>query len=235
MVTESIYDRAHELSSPLFLLGVDYYYEHGDSGWLWWTDNRLLEELPEPMLAGSHQLRNAAGVLKVVDLLSETHSITEENIRQGLKVSSLKGRFEKPNSNLNLFLDVAHNVDGAYALASNLHSVSEAGETHMIVGMLKTKSAIDFFRPLLPIADAWSFIALPSTKASDPKLLQNALKKISKKARSDCFDSFEHAFDSIFLNMGIGDRIIVTGSFITVAEATAFLQKRFLYGHKMAE
>ena len=105
----------------------------------------------------------------------------------------------------------------------------------MIVGMLKTKSAIDFFRPLLPIADAWSFIALPSTKASDPKLLQNALKKISKKARSDCFDSFEHAFDSIFLNMGIGDRIVVTGSFITVAEATAFLEKRLLYGHKMAE
>ena len=235
MVTESIYDRAHELSSPLFLLGVDYYYEHGESGWVWWTDNRLLEEPPEPVLAGSHQLRNAAGVLKVVDLLSATHSITEENIRQGLKVNSLKGRFEKPNRNLNLFLDVAHNVDGAYALASNLHSVAEVGETHMIVGMLKTKSAIDFFRPLLPIADAWSFIALPSTKASDPKLLQNALKKISKKARSNCFDSFEHAFDSIFLNMGIGDRIVVTGSFITVAEATAFLEKRLLYGHKMAE
>jgi|TARA_B110000438_G_C15816832_1_gene652363 dihydrofolate synthase/folylpolyglutamate synthase len=235
MVTESIYKHAHELSSPLFLLGVDYYYEHGDSGWVWWTDNCLLDELPEPILAGNHQLRNAAGVLKVVDLLSETHSITEENIQQGLKGSSLKGRFEKPYRNLNLFLDVAHNVDGAYALASNLHSAAEVGETHMIVGMLKTKSAIDFFRPLLPIADDWSFISIPSTKASDPRLLQDALKKISKKAKSDCFDSFEHAFDSIFLNMGIGDRIIVTGSFITVAEATAFLQKRLFYEHKMAQ
>jgi dihydrofolate synthase / folylpolyglutamate synthase len=235
MVTESIYKHAHELSSPLFLLGVDYYYEHGDSGWVWWTDNCLLDELPEPILAGNHQLRNAAGVLKVVDLLSETHSITEENIQQGLKGSSLKGRFEKPYRNLNIFLDVAHNVDGAYALVSNLHSAAEVGETHMIVGMLKTKSAIDFFRPLLPIADDWSFISIPSTKASDPRLLQDALKKISKKAKSDCFDSFEHAFDSIFLNMGIGDRIIVTGSFITVAEATAFLQKRLFYEHKMAQ
>ena len=235
MVTESIYKHAHELSSPLFLLGVDYYYEHGDSGWVWWTDNCLLDELPEPILAGNHQLRNAAGVLKVVDLLSETHSITEENIQQGLKGSSLKGRFEKPYRNLNLFLDVAHNIDGAYALASNLHSAAEVGETHMIVGMLKTKSAIDFFRPLFPIADDWSFISIPSTKASDPRLLQDALKKISKKAKSDCFDSFEHAFDSIFLNMGIGDRIIVTGSFITVAEATAFLQKRLFYEHKMAQ
>jgi dihydrofolate synthase/folylpolyglutamate synthase len=235
MVPDSIHSRADELSSPLFVLGVDYYYERGESGWVWWTDNCLLEELPNPALAGSHQFRNAAGVLKVVDLLSENYPIKMRSIQQGLKTISLKGRFEKPVSDLNLFLDVAHNVDGAYALANNLHSVPAVGKTFMIVGMLRTKSAIDFFRALCSVVDDWSFVAIPSQKATDPRLLQQSLKKISKKTSSECFDSFGQAFDSIFSSVGVDDRIVVTGSFVTVAEATKVLQKRFLDGRKMEE
>ena len=230
MVPESIYRRADELSSPLFLLGGDYYYERGENSWVWWTDNCLLEDLPNPVLSGSHQFRNAAGVLKVVELLSESHPINTRSIQQGLKTVSLKARFEKPHSDLNLFLDVAHNADGAYALAENLHLSPTLGKTFIVVGMLRTKSAIDFFRPLCPVVDDWSFIAIPSKKSYEPTSLQRSLKKISKKASSECYSNFEQALNSILSSLGVNDRIIVTGSFVTVAEATKVLRKRFLDG-----
>ena len=87
---------ADEQAVPLALLGVDYHFSEQGERWSWWSGAVSLPDLPRPALSGNYQLRNAAGVLKVIDLLQSRHPVTGEQLADaaGLDVGSFEGGAE---------------------------------------------------------------------------------------------------------------------------------------------
>ena len=80
--------------------------------------SRKALEIP---LLGAHQLRNAAVVLTAVDcLIRRGWSISEENIRDGLRDVVWPGRFELLRRNPDVIVDGGHNPQCLEALAQNV-------------------------------------------------------------------------------------------------------------------
>lgn len=234
-VPSTVVAHARELGAPLSLLGAEYAFEAAADSWTWWCGGRVLEALPRPALVGAHQLRNAAGVLAVIDLLDHDMPVDDAALRAGLAAVELRGRFQRVAGRGETVMDVAHNPLGAEIFAASLRTLPPAAPAHAVVGMLKTKNHREFLRPLLPLVDAWYFADLPGPQGARAEDLRRALLALEPRATVTCHESVEAALDAAEAvigpvaaagghaqrDSGADGRIIVTGSFITVGAAIA--------------
>jgi dihydrofolate synthase/folylpolyglutamate synthase len=85
----SLHECAHAVGAELSVLGVGFHFTEEAHTWHWWSGQTLLEALPRPALLGAYQLRNAAGVLKVIDLLQTRLASRERQL--GLPVTDVRG------------------------------------------------------------------------------------------------------------------------------------------------
>ena len=220
VVPASIPACADECGANLSLLGADFSFSrNADSRtWQWWSGDNLIDSLPLPALSGGHQLRNAAGVLKVIELLQPRLPVELETLKLGLATVSLRGRFHIVNSPHDYIMDVAHNPQAAEIFRATLDELPTSGRTLAIVGMLSTKKHGDFLRPLIDAVDEWFFTDLPGDNGAPAADLADCLRKLSPRAKSGCFRNVESAHDAVTEIAGPDDRILVIGSNITVGE-----------------
>lgn len=103
-------------------------------------------------LKGSFQEQNAAIAIAAVRYLQQCgYPVTEETIRSGLQGASWPGRFEKVRSHPDVWLDGAHNPDGARALLQAYRQQYGDKKAHVILGILKDKDAAAICKVLAPI------------------------------------------------------------------------------------
>ena len=125
-----------------------------------------------------------------------------------------------------VILDVAHNPHAASALAQNLDSMAYHPYTHAVMGAMADKDIAGVIKPLLNIVDYWYFCDLPIARAAKAQDLSQILESLGFEPGSDrghqVFASPELAYEAALKTAGEDDRIMVFGSFYTVAGVMSY-------------
>ncbi|HKK15905.1 MAG TPA: bifunctional tetrahydrofolate synthase/dihydrofolate synthase [Gammaproteobacteria bacterium] len=215
----SVQEFADELGTRLYVSGKDFSYVTNGSTWDWQCDFRQYADLPCPSLYNPLQMRNAAGVIMVLELLADQFPIPPKAIRSGLREFNLSGRFQIVPDKAQLVLDVAHNQQAAKLLVDNLRSMPVKGNTHVLIGMLKDKNHNAVFAALKEVADFWHLVTLDSPRGADYELLGHELGVLGIVDTITSYDTVANALAAIREQVGPEDRIVITGSFLTVGAA----------------
>jgi dihydrofolate synthase/folylpolyglutamate synthase len=170
-----------------------------------------------PVLPGTHQVQNLAGVVAGLHLILDNNQISSINADKYFEGTELIGRFQKIDTPLpaKVYVDVGHNHDAAKALAKNLSLLEpKKGRLIALLGMLSDKESLNFVAELSTIVDDWWLLTLDCDRGLSAEQLQQriALRVSADEHFENVEDSLEHALSSLSNQ----DIIIVTGSFVTV-------------------
>ena len=221
---ETVLGYAKEIGAKLYIPGRDFNYHLSDDNWSWQWNSVAYENLPRPGQYNSCQIQNAAGVLMVLNTLKSILPVNAGAIEKGLKNFSLAGRFQMLSEGTQTILDVAHNNQSAKMLVHNLKQFPSSGKTHIIIGMLKDKDRNSVLGELIEIADYWHTVTISNPRGSDSETIKNELLELGANVPISENDTVADAFHKIEAETGIHDRIVVTGSFLTVGEAMKHLK-----------
>jgi dihydrofolate synthase/folylpolyglutamate synthase len=223
----ALLDIAEKLATPLLLEGEDFEATIVDARvdtstaekhWQWRGVAGQTMDLPMPALSGDFQVANAAGVLVVLEQLHEHRFIPkpvdEHEIIQGLKNASLLGRFQSIGGKPKQILDVAHNPHSARAMADNLRQQPCEGKTRAVLAMLADKDIPAVMSCLSDLVDQWYLASLNVPRGATALQLRAALDGQD----SHIFDNVVSAHRAALNEANPEDRIVVFGSFYTVAE-----------------
>ncbi len=216
----SVSAHAAEIGAPLYRVGIEFSYRTEAGGWRWDGWDQVRAGLPWPALRGSTQLQNAAGVLAVLALLADRFPVDQGAVRDGLLGVVLPGRFQVLPGAVTWIFDVSHNPDGARVLAENLRCRSCAGRTLAVVGMLADKDVESVVRALTPHVDIWYTGGLSGTRAMSGLVVAERVRAAGVTA-VQAFNDIAQACERAQSEAREGDRVVVFGSFHTVAEAMA--------------
>ena len=215
----SVRNEAARLGAALSVLGIDFTLKQAGRRWHWQGRSGCLRDLPLPALAGAHQLANAASVLMVLEALAGVLPVARQTIAAGLRWARLPGRVETIPGKVEQVLDVSHNAQAAQALADALRRSPPPGRTHAVLGMMRDKDTAAFVRVLRSEVDAWYAVGLGSARASLPRDLASRMADVvGRSAAVACCASVAEALDVLREQVQPGDRVLVCGSFYTVAE-----------------
>ena len=220
---ETVLQYAEEIGATLYIPGRDFNYQLSDDNWSWQWGSVVHEKLPHPSQYNSCQVQNAAGVLMVLNVLDSRIPVAVGAIEKGLKNFSLAGRFQMLSEGIQTILDVAHNNQSAKTLVHNLKQFPNSGKTHIIIGMLKDKDRNSVLGELIEIADYWHTVTISNPRGSDSETIKNELLELGVNVPISENDTVADAFHKLKDEIGIHDRIVVTGSFLTVGDAIKHL------------
>jgi len=223
----ALLEAAESMGAQPFLAGREFaaeLIEDGSDGkWSWSGPGGSLRGLPRPGLGPAHvwgrQLDNAAAVLMVLECLSERFPVGHEALKTGLQQVRLTGRLQLIPGDVALILDVAHNVQAARNLARELGSISCKGHTHCLFACLGDKDAAGMAAALASRIEHWHLASPDSPRALGVEALVLALESAGVDEPQSCYGSIAEALAGARDAARAGDRIVITGSFLTVAEA----------------
>lgn len=155
--------------------------------------------------------------------LAERLPVSKEAIEQGLQQAKLPGRFQEFHQPRWVILDVAHNPASAQLLAELLASQPCEGKTYAVVSMLGDKDILNSLQPLLPCIDQWFVGGLDVPRGISAEIIANYLQKLGVTAYHT-HHTISAAFDHALQASQPVDRIVVFGSFHTVAAVLATLE-----------
>ena len=212
-------DSVLQTASRLLLLGRDFGYQSQGTQWAYWGPAGKRSGLAHPALRGAMQLRNASAALAALDSLRERLPVAMQDVRRGLAEVSVPGRFQVLPGRPQVVLDVAHNPDAAAVLAANLGDSGFAPETVAVFGMLKDKDIAGVVRAVAPRVTRWHLATLPGPRGADSSFLKDVL--LQEKIREPAFEhaSVAEALAAAKKEAAENDKIVVFGSFLTVAGA----------------
>lgn len=217
---QALMGEAARLGAELHCIGRDYGFriDDGEGTWAWWAGARHRNALPRPALRGEIQYRNAAGVLMALEALSDRLPLSQQAVRDGLMQAGLPGRFQVVPGEPLLILDVAHNPEAAAELAANLRRMPATGRTLAVVGMLGDKDVETVAGVLAPAVDKWFPAGLEGDRALDGDSLAKRLRGGGVET-GPVSETVPAALEKARGTALPGDRIVVFGSFFTVAQA----------------
>jgi len=217
---------AAALGAPMVLLGRDYGYLAEGTQWQYWGPGGKRFGLPHPALRGAHQLANAATALAVLDLVHARLPVAGGAIRDGLIAVALAGRFQVLPGRPTVVLDVAHNPHAAQVLAAAAGTMGFYPRTFAVFGMLADKDIAGVVAVMAPRIDSWYVATLPGPRGASGAALQAILGRAGVAlAAVRAFDDVCAALDAARGDADEADRIIVFGSFLTVAAALAAAER----------
>jgi len=215
----SVLETAAALGAELYRIGVDFGYDGDRQQWRWWSraaGNR--GGLPYPALRGVNQLMNASAALMALTCLRDRLPLAMQAVREGLMTVELPGRFQVLPGRPSVILDVAHNPQAAAVLAENLAAMPGYRRTLAVVGMLADKDVEGVARILASRVDAWFAAGLHGPRALTAEALAARLESVGV-ATQGTFSSVTEALAAAQAQARDDDRIVVFGSFLTVADA----------------
>ena len=216
----SLVKYARTLGTALEIQGIDFGYQADSQRWSWQGKGLRLEDLPRPALP----LPNAALVLAALQHLPRP--VPEQAIREGLAQVRLRGRMQPVRlGNIAATVDVAHNPEAAGYLARWLAEHPVDGQVHLLLGMLADKDVDTVVQVLAPVVDVWHPVSLDVHRGARRERLEIALQAAGVSARQILgADSVAAAVESL-QSMPEHDRLLIAGSFFTVAQALELAQE----------
>ncbi len=152
--------------------------------------------------------------------------MSAQDIRLGLANVELPGRFQVVPGKPQVILDVAHNPHAAAVLAQNLGNMGFFPYTYAVFGAMGDKDLAGVVEHLKGEIDHWNVTALPTPRAASPAMLESVLRDAGVNESSDSsvtqFNTPADAFQDALKRASENDRILVFGSFHTVAGVMAY-------------
>ena len=224
----SVLARAKHLGCDVAALGRGFSVRLGERGEWDFRGRGLRNALPRLAMHGRHQYDNAACALAALESVDYALPVNQAEVRAGLSLATLPGRFEVLAGDPPVVLDVAHNVAAAKVLSSALLDMGYFKRTHAIFGTRQRKDAAGMVAELANRVDSWHVAPVGDEPASSAERARDAAlaagceahvhKSVAEAARA------AHAT----ANAGVQERMVVLGSFLTVEEymdSTAELRK----------
>ena len=216
---ESVLEQSQKMNSSLLLLGRDFGYRVQGTQWSYWGPAGKRSGLAHSALRGAMQLRNASAAFAALDSLQEQLPIAMQDVRRGLADVVLPGRFQVLPGRPQVVLDVAHNPEAAAVLAANLGESGFAPETIAVFGMLRDKDIAGVVRAVAPRITRWHLVTLPGPRGADAVHLMNVMAQEKIATPAFRHESVAAGLAAARSEAAESDKIVVFGSFLTVAGA----------------
>ena len=200
---QSLLSYAKEINTPLILVSESYQNEIG--------------------LEGAHQKLNASVAVRAIESLKNQFPVSNNMISEGVKKARIAARFEKIIiGDKIVVLDVAHNPAAVKTLVETLSE--NPMETVAIFSALADKDIVDMIELASRSVKHWFLVPIKAERSIE----LNALK--DKFANSESTTVCLNMSNAIELSLKLEevDRVIIFGSFYTIADAYKIIKK---FGH----
>jgi dihydrofolate synthase/folylpolyglutamate synthase len=214
----SVIAHARDIGADLLLLGRDFGFQGDRQQWQFWGRGGKRPSLAYPALRGANQLLNASAALAALDVLRDALPVGMNQVRLGLANVELPGRFQVLPGRPTVILDVAHNPHAAAVLAENLSNMGFFPDTHAVFGMLSDKDIRGVCQALRGRIDFWHVAGLPGPRGTSADMLEKVITESGAGGRVFCYGTPRAAFAAARRQANENDRIVVFGSFLTVAD-----------------
>lgn len=222
-VPQSLIDHAQAIGADLRLFGRDFNYSGDKQQWNFGGREQRRNALAYPALRGANQLLNACAVLAALEALRQQLPVGAQEVRNGLVMVELPGRFQVMPGRPTVVLDVAHNPHAASALAQNLDNMGFHAYTYAVFGSMLDKDIQGVISAMAGRIDHWHVCDLPLPRAATgthlkQQVLASGFVEDNEHSLNN-YGSPEEAYLDALSKAGENDRIVVFGSFLTVAGA----------------
>jgi len=219
----SVLRHAYAIGANAIRLGSDFFHEPVDATHWRWRDPGFEVELPIPALAAPVQRANAATAIAALRALDV--GLPDTALAEGVAAAMLPGRLQRFKvAGIPVIVDVGHNPQAARELAAWLQAEPVAGRTLAVFAALADKDVEGIVDALKGVISQWLLAGLESVAGRGQPVAGFA----ARLADTAAAEGSRHASVSLALEAALtearaGDRILVFGSFHTVAEALAIL------------
>lgn len=212
-------DHAQSIGADLQILGRDFRYEAHEGQWDFIGRKGAKRALPMPALRGAWQLKNASVALAALDEVFDRVPVSLGEVKRGLTLAKIEGRMQVlPGRPVTVF-DVAHNPHAARSLASGLGDMGFAESTLAVFAILADKDIAGVVDAMRGRVDRWYVSAAQADRAASAGDVADILAQKGLGEATRTFATVASALDAARRDAGPNDRIVVFGSFYTVAEA----------------
>ncbi|MDO8653391.1 MAG: bifunctional tetrahydrofolate synthase/dihydrofolate synthase [Undibacterium sp.] len=218
---QSLIDHAQSIGADLRLFGRDFNYNGDKQQWNFAGREQRRNSLGYPSLRGANQLLNASAALAALEVLKLRLPVGAQEVRSGLVMVDLPGRFQVMPGRPTVVLDVAHNPHAAATLAQNFDNMGFHAFTYAVFGSMLDKDIAGVIEQMKGKIDHWCVTDLPLPRAASAaqihdQLIAAGVLQDPEHSIQD-FTSPEAAYAYALSKAGENDRIAVFGSFLTVA------------------
>ena len=225
------YERSIQAFVPLFRMGREWQVTPTSAGFRYESDLLGLD-LPAPALVGAHQIDNAATAVACIERLRAAQfRIDDAAIARGLASVEWPARLQKLSRGPlveavppggELWLDGGHNEDCGIALARQAAEWAKEPAPlplYLIFGMLTTKDAAGFLRPLARYARAARAVPIEGHAAYTP---QESCARATEVGL-DCVPTtyIGAALEDLLATQPAPMRILICGSLYVAGEVLA--------------
>ncbi len=217
----ALLDYAKTINTDLQILDRDFRYQAGEGQWQFFGKQRARHSLPYPALRGAYQLKNASAALAALDCLHDRLPVSQSHVKRGLLEVEWPGRMQVMPGRPVVVLDVAHNPHAARALHDALGSMGFHPNTIAVFGMLNDKDIDAVIDILKDRIDLWHIAGLElsaGSRGATVELLAGKLEAHGLAGKYSRHVGIAEAYAAARESAGENDRILVFGSFHTVAE-----------------
>lgn len=226
-------ERAEEIGAPLLRAGVDFQVvgrELAVGGQLLdiQTPAGLYEEVFLP-LHGRHQGDNAALAVTAVEAFLGGRGLSVEIVREGLGGTASPGRLEVLRHSPTVVADAAHNPHGMASLTAALNEAFAFPIVVAVVAIFADKDAEAMLAELATVADRVIVTRNSSPRSLEPQELAEMALGVWDDSQVHTAPDLTEALD---LAVAMADEelpgavgVVVTGSVITVADATRLMSR----------
>jgi dihydrofolate synthase/folylpolyglutamate synthase len=214
---------AASIGADLMLIGRDFEFKSTGDSWTYHQGQTKIDRLPLPALVGDFQLFNAACVITAIEALQQVLPVTPTAIATGLRTAILAGRFQQHSNSPQVILDVAHNPHAASALAENLRKLPCRGRTLAVIAMLADKDIAGVVAAVGMEVDSWYAAGIDNARGASALQLVNLIYLQVPDDVIQSFPDVTSAYLQACMDASENDRIVVFGSFFTVADVMRVL------------
>ncbi|MEQ8440680.1 MAG: folylpolyglutamate synthase/dihydrofolate synthase family protein [Alphaproteobacteria bacterium] len=169
----SVIDRAAEIAgAPLLRCGVEWGFSANPDGSFRFQSAAWTGDLPAPALPGAHQSVNAAtAVCLALTLRDQGFDIPDSALSDGVATMRWPARLQTLTRGpifdalpgWDVVLDGGHNAAAGEVLAGALDrwKAMDGRPVHVLAGMLNSKAAADFLRPMKGRIESFTAVAIP--------------------------------------------------------------------------
>ena len=218
----SVLRRAYVLGANAIRFGSDFFAEPIDAETWRWRDVSFRIELPQPALWAPVQRANAAAAIAALRALDRP--LPRTAWARGVAAAQVAGRLQRfDRDGVEVLVDVGHNPQAAAALGAALQARPASGRTLAVYAALADKDAAGVVAALQARIDRWYLAGLDGVRGQNAGQLRERLAGTAAAGAVTCADVGQ-ALAAALEQARRGDRVLVFGSFHTVAEALPLLQ-----------
>jgi len=220
---QSVLAHARQIGTELKLIQQDFHIIKQNGDWLY-ADELGRLQLPKLSLVGDFQVLNAASVLYAVRAMQTQLPVDEATMLNALANVQLLGRFQFLHRHPDVIVDVAHNPHAARSLKDNILNMRSQGKVLGVFSMLADKDIASVVACLKDCFDAWYIAPIVHPRAASLSQMQALLTAQAVVQPVYSHVSLDDAMLAACKNLSKDDKIVIFGSFFTVANALTFWQ-----------